>query len=100
MLALFRDLRTASALVRSRSEHIDVWKCENPECPGVFTEYVNGCPRCSARGLSFSVRVVTAWRTGINPLVFDKKPRSANEPSRSVDKTEESANTKESEQSR
>ena len=22
------------------------WQCENPKCKAVYTEYVNGCPKC------------------------------------------------------
>ena len=35
---------------------ITKWICENPECRSSFAEYINGCPKCSDRGLSFSVR--------------------------------------------
>jgi hypothetical protein len=31
------------------------WICENPECQASFAEYINGCPKCSERGLAFSV---------------------------------------------
>ena len=44
------------ALARIRELERNPFVCEG--CGATFAEYINGCPKCSDKGLSFSVREV------------------------------------------
>ena len=55
------------------------WICENPECRAVFSEYINGCPKCYEGNiqagrlpLHFSVRPILG--RSLSERKEDRKP--------------------------
>lgn len=49
---------TKSGLLDREKHPQGRWECQNPKCKAIYTEYVNGCPKCATGDPGGSHKVV------------------------------------------